>query len=168
MHGKIILGVLTRQIEDLPSCLRLLKDHWGEEEARSEIIPFNFTNYYEKEMGKELSRLWISFTKPFPVAEMVELKILTTAVEKSFLKNGARIFNLDPGIITLTNLCLLTHKNYSHRIYLGKGVFCELTLRYFRGRFEPLPWTYPDYKTKVAIDFFNYVREKMRQEDLKK
>lgn len=164
MLGKIILAILTRDLTDLNSPLRLLKDAWGEEEARSEIIPFTFSNYYEKEMGRGLLRLWLSFAKPYPCEKMVALKILTAAVERRFLKDGGRVFNLDPGIITLSNLCLLTHKNYTHRIYLGEGVFCELTLLYKKGSFQPLPWTYPDYKTKVAIDFFNAVRERLKNE----
>lgn len=165
LPAKIILGVLSREVKALEEVLKELKVDWGEIDLQSEIIPFSFTNYYEREMGKELFRLWVSYRKIFPAEAMKELKIKTTAVESQFLnEKGGRIFNLDPGILTPSNLCLLTHKNYAHRIYLGDGIFCELTLLYRKGRFEPLPWTYPDYKTERALKFFQKVREKLLRE----
>ncbi|MEO0102985.1 MAG: DUF4416 family protein [candidate division WOR-3 bacterium] len=162
LPAKIILGVLTKEVKALEEVLKELKADWGEIDLQSEIIPFSFTNYYEEEMGKELFRLWVAFQKIFPAAAMKELKIKTIEIEKKFLnEKGGRIFNLDPGIITLSNLCLLTHKNYAHRIYLGDGIFCELTLLYRSGKFSPLPWTYPDYQTETALKFFQKVREKL-------
>ena len=68
--------------------------------------------------------------------------------------------NLDPGLITAERLVLATGKNYSHRIYLGKGIFADLTLVFFKGTYRPLPWTYPDYQDPRTIGMFNKIREK--------
>ena len=59
--------------------------------------------------------------------------------------DGRRAVNIDPGLITRERLILATGKNAGHRVYLGRGVFADLTLLYRSGGFEPLPWTYPDY-----------------------
>ncbi len=165
LFGKIILGILTREREMVNLPIKRLAESWGEEEAKSETIPFTFSNYYEEEMGRDLLRLWVSFRNLFPVAEMVKLKIKTIAIEKEYRnEKGGRLFNLDPGILTLSNFCLLTHKNYAHRIYLGEGIFGELTLLYKRGRMEALPWTYPDYQTETALKFFLNARKRLKED----
>ncbi|MEO0117034.1 MAG: DUF4416 family protein [candidate division WOR-3 bacterium] len=162
LPAKIVLGILSKEMGAVGEVFKELKRDWGEVDLESEIIPFSFTDYYEKEMGKELFRLWVSFQKVIPAERMKELKVKTLEVERRYLnERGGRIFNLDPGILTLSNLCLLTHKNYAHRIYLGDGLFCEVTLIYRKGNFEPLPWTYPDYRTDTALNFFQKVREKL-------
>ena len=53
---------------------------------------------------------------------------------------------------------LATVMNRAHRIYLGQGVFAEVTLLYQKRAFQPLPWTYPDYATVAARTFFEQVR----------
>ena len=67
--------------------------------------------------------------------------------------------NIDPGYVTLSKLVLATTKDYSHRIYIGKGIYGEVTLQYTKGTFTPFPHTYPDYQTRIAIEFFNQVRD---------
>jgi len=57
-------------------------------------------------------------------------------------------------------MVLATTKNYSHRLYLGKGIYAEVTLKYEDGRYKPLPWTYPDYRSEEYMEFFDSIREK--------
>ena len=68
--------------------------------------------------------------------------------------------NIDPGYLLHERFVLATGKNYSHRIYIGKGIYADLTLMYTKGKFEPLPWTYPDYASENIIDFLEKVRKK--------
>jgi hypothetical protein len=72
--------------------------------------------------------------------------------------------NIDPGIITLNNLQLLTTKNFAHRIYLGEGIYCELTMLFSKSGVRYLEWTYPDYKTKEAEEFFIESRKKLKKQ----
>jgi hypothetical protein len=72
--------------------------------------------------------------------------------------------NIDPGLLSAERLVLATGKNYSHRIYLGQGIFGDLTLIYERGSFRPLAWTYPDYRQEEAIWMFNKIRERYLRE----
>ena len=43
-----------------------------------------------------------------------------------------RPLNLDPGYITLAKLVLASTKDHAHRIYLGQGIFAEVTLLFQR------------------------------------
>ena len=70
-----------------------------------------------------------------------------------------RRVNLDPGYLLLSRLVLSTFKDFAHRIYLGRGVFAEVTLIFREGSFRPLPWTYPDYAAPETIALFNKARE---------
>jgi hypothetical protein len=74
--------------------------------------------------------------------------------------SGARQVNIDPGYVSLAKVVLASTKDFSHRIYVGNGIYEEVTLHYQRAsdRFEPWPWTYPDYCTAEANDFFMNVR----------
>lgn len=157
-RGKIVLGVITNQLSLLKEVEKLLKPEWGEIELKSELMNFNFTDYYEKEFGKGLLRLWESFERIIEEDELVNLKLLTNKLEKRFLKDGKRKINLDPGILTLSKYLLATTKDYSHRIYIRDGIYAEVTLIYKNRSFQPLGWTYPDYKKTEAIGFFNKVR----------
>ncbi|MEO0093469.1 MAG: DUF4416 family protein [candidate division WOR-3 bacterium] len=157
----LIIGVITKSLEIMPAVEALLKKTFGPIEHKSPVIDFDFTDYYEVEMGKNLLRLWLSFADLVAPDQLLEIKLKTIEIEEQF-KNppavGNRMVNLDPGILTLCNLTLATTKNYYHRIYLGKGIYAEVTLVYRHKNFEPLAWTYPDYRTPCAFEFLKKVR----------
>jgi hypothetical protein len=165
--GKVIIGVITRDLVVMESAQTLLEKELGPVENKSPIIDFDFTDYYEVEMGKNLLRLWLSFAKPIPLDQLREIKFKTMEIEKKYLDtNGNRTINLDPGILSLCNLILATTKNYYHRIYLGQGIYAEVTLVYRHNNFEPLAWTYPDYRTDTALNFFTTVRKALLNANL--
>lgn len=160
--GLPVLGIITGDLNLVPIVLERISEQFGQVLTKSPVIDFNFTNYYEKELGRNLSRLWTSHTKYWRLSEIAALKTGTNQLEKEFFTTGGlRRINLDPGIITLVNLILLTTKNYSHRIYLKDGIYAEVTLLFRNKSFEPLAWTYPDYRTETAINFFNEVRKRL-------
>ena len=72
--------------------------------------------------------------------------------------NRRRSVNLDPGLLALDKIVLATTKEYSHRIYLGEGIYAELALICRGAGFRPLHWTYPDYRRREALEFFNRLR----------
>ncbi|MFW6216734.1 MAG: DUF4416 family protein, partial [Desulfohalobiaceae bacterium] len=74
-----------------------------------------------------------------------------------------RLFNLDPGYLTLEQLVLATGKNFTHRIYLDQGVFADLTLVYSKAGWQTLPWTYPDYAGRLLQDILNQLRQRYKQ-----
>lgn len=122
---------------------------------------FPMKEYYSKQMGPEnkLSRVILTGLIPSRREELVAHKRWADEWEKSLIKApGLRILNLDIGLLTLENLTLATGKNFSHRLYLGEGVYGDLNLQFENKTFRPLPWAYPDYAHPDFIQFFNWVR----------
>jgi endonuclease IV len=128
-------------------------------ERKSPVIDFSFTDYYRDEMGPALKRVLLSFEKPVPLEGLYATKIGTNDLESRFSESGKRRINIDPGYLDLAKVVLFSTKDYNHRIYLSGGIYAEVTLFYRNNTFNGWPWTYPDYKTKEYIDFFNLVRE---------
>ena len=58
---------------------------------------------------------------------------------------------------------LASTKESSHRVYLGRGIWAEVELLWRAGAFEPLPWTYADYRTPEALGFFGKAREALKK-----
>jgi len=137
----------------------VLSGAYGTADFESPVMPFDRTSYYEPEFGNSLKRIFMSFTELVSQDTLPEIKHATDRLEQEFCKEGKRQVNIDPGILTAERLVLATSKNYSHRIYLGRGVYADLTLIYRKGSFRPLPWTYPDYASQEVIEFWNGVRK---------
>ena len=179
-----------------------MEKKFGPIELRSPILPFNYTDYYEKEMGKDVKRQFLSFQKLIDPGALADIKLFTNKLEESCrdkarpkacpersrrdgvlpTKGGLsgfstlalskeaspgrlldarrcyRPINLDPGYLASSKLVLASTKDYSHRTYLKKGIYAEVPLKYAKGAFEPLPWTFPDYRSKGYIDFFTETR----------
>ena len=142
------------------SCKEELISLFGKISKESEPYDFDkFTKYYEKEMGSGILKKFIIFDNEVGKDELSEIKLKTTEIEKKFSKDDKRQINLDPGYINASKLVLATCKNYSHRIYIGKGIFAEVTLHFHHGAFQSWPWTFPDYNTQGYIQAFNVIRE---------
>ena len=90
---------------------------------------------------------------------MPELKIASNKIEEQYLDDEHRQINIDPGYLTAAKIVLATTKNYSHRLYLARGIFGDLHMQYQKGNYQPNPWTYPDYKQPKVRSFFNDVRK---------
>ena len=162
--AKLFIGVIAVDKQILPVCKEYFLTEWGEIDLESEIFPFNTTNYYEDEMGKNLVKKFFSFKKLINREDIVDIKLKTNELELKIKTNKAkqgRDVNIDPGYITLTNVTLATTKDYRHRIYLGKGIFLENTLYYDRKKksYVEWEWTYPDYRKQEYKQFFNKMRE---------
>ncbi len=152
--ARLICGILARNQDLLQQAENLLTAEFGPIILRSEVIPWNFSRYYEPEMGPNLLRGWVCHQPLVPAEKLPGFKKTAIALEQKMLDpQGNRQVNLDPGILTLFNLVLATTKGYTHRIYLGDGIYAELTLIYHKGSFLPLDWTYPDYRTETCLKF---------------
>ncbi len=94
---------------------------------------------------------------------MPEIKVKTNALEQEISGAGQRIVNIDPGYLNLSKVVLATTKDYSHRLYLGQGIFGDLHLVFINKTFQTQPWTYPDYKQPSVIEFFLKLRGAYRK-----
>jgi len=124
-----------------------LVERFGPVDYETPPLAFDHTAYYDQELGTPLARRLLGFDRLVPLDGLVEIKLLTNEGEREQARpDGSRRVNLDPGLITLERLILASGKNFTHRVYLGRGVWADLTLIYNRKTgWVALPWTFPDY-----------------------
>jgi len=161
--AKLICGLIYSDLDILHDATRRLAKAFGPIDGESDIYDFDHTDYYKSEMGINLIRKFISFERLIHPGKLADIKHKTIAIEKDLANQQGdtfkRTINIDPGYMELSKLILASTKNYSHRIYLDKGIYAEVTLVFRNGKFKYLPWTYPDYVDPRAIDFFARVRD---------
>jgi hypothetical protein len=159
---KLVVGLLSSDRALLAQAESALAEGFGTVSAKSQELPFTFTDYYEKEMGPNLIRQWVAFHDLVEAEQIVDFKKTTGSLEKRFLgPNGKRRVNIDPGLLSLHNLVLASTKGFAHRIYLRSGIYADLALIFQSGKFQPLPWTYPDYQTPVCLEFLMRCRKEL-------
>lgn len=159
---KLFVGMIFSSDEVLLRVKSKLRRKFGPLDFQSGSIPFAHTTYYEEEMGPHLRRQFLSFKKLIDAGNLPSIKRYTNRLERYLSKKATtyrRAINLDPGYLSLAKVVLATCKDYGHRIYLGEGIYGEVTLHFRDGSFQPWEWTYPDYKTKDYIDIFNEIRK---------
>ncbi len=156
---KLIIGFIFKDEAHLNKSVSILKRHFGKTDFESGILIFNHTDYYEKEMGRDLKRKFIAFEKLIPAAKLSKIKLISNKIEEKLSKNSRRLINIDPGYLDLPKLVLASTKDFRHRIYIGNNIYAETTLFYQEESFRPWEWTYPDYKTPEQIALFNQIRE---------
>jgi len=159
---KLICGVLAAREEWLDASKCRLEGEFGPIDALSDTWPFDFTDYYEEEMGGPLLRRFYTVSELVAADALASIKLTTNRLEQELRRGLAdaplRPVNLDPGYVSRAKLVLATTKDYAHRVYLRDGIYAESTLRWRKGRFVPWDWTYPDYRTEPYAEFFARVR----------
>lgn len=158
---KLFIGVLYRDREDFEGVKEALVSEFGVIDYESKEIDFKWTNYYEEELGSDLKRVFISFFPLISPDQIADIKRITNRIE-----GDKRRINLDPGYIEGGKVVLATTKDQAHRIYLSKGIYAEVTLRFRDGRFIPFDYTYPDYRSEEYHVIFSEIR-KIYFEDVK-
>ncbi len=156
---KLISSLFTAELELLEAACSRLGEIFGPMDYESDLLPFAHTRYYTAEFGEGLMRRIVAFAELIDPGRLAEIKRLTNDLEMVWAREGKRRINLDPGYVSLAKLVLATTKNHGHRIYLGQGIYAEVTLRYRDKTFRPWEWTYPDYASPPYIAIFNHIRE---------
>lgn len=165
--AKLFMSLIASEDEFLHQGAEDLCLDFGEIDFTSERLPFCFTDYYAKEMGDRLFRHFITFKNLISINLLPDVKRSTNRFEERYatpMEN--RRLNIDPGYVCLEHVILATTKGYAHRPYLRDGIYADLTLIYRNKSFQPLEWTYPDYRQEEVIKLFNQFRKRYA-EDLK-
>lgn len=165
----LITGITFSSEDVVQNALRKLTGEFGPLAFQSDVFDFTMTDYYTSEMGENLKKRFFCYQQPIEIGRLPDIKLYTNDLEMEFAlgddDNPMRSVNIDPGYVTLSKLVLATTKDYSHRIYIGKGIYGEITLHYMKGEFRPFFHTYPDHQTPLAIEFFNQVRNHIKKKD---
>ncbi|MFB6355874.1 MAG: DUF4416 family protein [bacterium] len=138
-------GVLFNTDDSLATIVDELSESFGTIRMTGTPYRFDQTDYYEDEMGESLSRVWVVFEELVDQEDLVRHKKTTMELEDQFAdSSGNRRYNIDPGHVTGARFVLASRKNHCQRIYLGDGVYAEVTLYFEEGEWKTFPKTYPD------------------------
>ncbi len=158
---KLIASLIAADMQAAGRAIDLMRERFGDTEFISDTLAFDFTDYYEPEMGAGLHRRIVSFEQLIMPNALPDIKLTTNELEKSFADiSGQRTLNIDPGYIALCHLILATGKAFTHRPYLRSGIYADMTLVYRRGSFQTLEWTFPDYKSPEMLRILTMLRER--------
>jgi hypothetical protein len=159
----LFISVLYGKSDIFSQAKEILENKLGDVLYISPSLTWDYSAYYKDEIGWPLFRQIIFFKNLIDPVLLVDIKIKTNEIESAFTSDGKRQINLDPGYLTLSKIVLASTKNYAHRLYLGKGIYGEITLIYKNGTYSPHLFTYRDYQDKSHIDIFMQAREILKK-----
>ena len=167
---KLFVAALFGAERTYESVLRLITRDFGSVDAALPPQPFDFSTYYDGEMGAGLRRTLFSIEALVDPSALASLKQTANRIEHATTDTPGsarvdtpdgrprRTVNLDPGLLSLSRVILATTKASAHRIPLRDGLYAEITLLYRRGRYTAMEWTYPDYRSEAFLDWLGAVR----------
>jgi hypothetical protein len=161
---KLICGVIFSEKVIREKARDILLEKFGQIDLQSDAFPFNFSHYYEQEMGQNLKRYFLSFQSLIAPEQLPALKHQTNQIEKDFKLffpglNLIRPVNLDPGYLKASARIMATTKDFAHRIPLSGGIYAHLELLLSKDKVRTLDWTYPDFYQPGYQQFFLAVRK---------
>lgn len=168
----LLLAAFSCDEEALAWAQRQSTQAWGPVVLASARFDFVETDYYQRTMGSGLKKVFWAFEQRVDPADLADHKQQTSAWEKTYAKMVGgksslaavdRPLNLDPGYLTEAKLVLASTKDHAHRVYLARGIYAEVTLRYQNHRWQAFDWTYPDYRRDDYHRFFLRCREVLRR-----
>lgn len=165
-RAAFVCALMSGDPGSMDRAIARLVAHRGPVRALSPVYAFDYTSYYEPEMGAGLRKQLACFSDLVDPAALAAAKHQTMEIERALSRTDGtalrRQVNLDPGLVSQESLVLATTKHSGHRICIAAGLYAEVTLLYQKGRYRPLQWTYPDYRTEVVQEFLQEVRAWLR------
>jgi hypothetical protein len=154
----LFVGALFSHVEHYDKGLDRLVGAFGPVLMETPVEPWG-SDYYDGELGTPVMRRFCFFERLIKQDEIADIKVWTNRLEVELSTDSGRKVNLDPGYLTTAKVVLATTKDYSHRIYLGKGIFAEVALIYKGSGFQPHVFTYNDFRDGLNIGRFEEMRE---------
>jgi hypothetical protein len=156
---KYFIGALFSSEPLLKTAIEMAAVQFGQIDRESNSYLFNWTAYYEAEMGKPIYRQFFSFEKLLTPDFLAAAKLITNEIEQQLAVEGKRKVNLDVGYLDYDKVVLASAKYGIHKIYLDKGIYADLALHYEKGKYSAYPWAFLDFQSAEYRPFFLRVRE---------
>lgn len=162
--ARLFFGVITGYPRVLGWARSRLRERFGtlDPDADSPVFPFPETRTYARSMGPDLRRQFFFLAAPVEQDSLARVKNATLEIEQAARDLESwpveRPLNIDPGLLNDCRIILASTKDHAHRIYRGGGIWEEITLIWRHGRFESLPWTYPDFRQPTYHEYFGRLR----------
>ena len=159
----LIVSVITAEETLKAETKSILESRFGRIDLVSELYSFDLSDYYEEEMGTELTRRWFCFSELRDPSNLPDWKYSCVDIENGFLdRHGNRSVNIDPGYLDYGKLVLASFKSAPDKIYMGRGVWAHTCLRYGHGIFIAPDHSFPDFIDGRFNDFMLQVRKNYR------
>ncbi len=162
---KLIASIFSADASRIDAAQAALEEQFGPVDFRSDLLPFDHTDFYTPEFGEGIVRRIVAFERLVHPEDLPRIKRLTNALESTMSDSeGRRSVNVDPGYVSEGKMVLATTKDHRHRLYLGEGIYGEVTLYYEKGEFRAWEWTYPDYASPPYRRMFTEIRARYREQ----
>ena len=97
----LIVGMLAREPALFDAAGQRLAERFGPIDLSSPVLDFDFTDYYEPEMGPDLKRKFVSFARKIDPAEIAGIKLATNELEQELAPLDASVPNKVPAAAPL-------------------------------------------------------------------
>lgn len=143
---KAILALLWSDPERREAALAAAVREWGSIDHLGGDHLFGETDFYASEMGAPLFRRIVSFEPLTRPDFLPDAKRAANAIENLLRRPQGRTVNLDVGALDHNKVVLASMKPAGQKIYLGQGVYADLSLRFRSGAYQPFEWTFLDLR----------------------
>lgn len=161
---KVLVAAFWNDHKAWRQALTRMTEIWGDPDLAGSVRNFHASRYYESEMGPNLKRQLQSFERLADPGDIADMKLQTNRIEKDLCCNTSRTVNLDIGYLDLHKVVLASTKEGPQKIYVGRGIWADLTLLYKKKRFHAMPWTFPDFASRVYDQFLLTARAKYKEQ----
>ena len=165
--ARLFFGVFTSLQRLFDPVRNALERRFGPLHPKEEspLWPFPTTRTYEPTMGPgPFHRKFFFLSENWPQDKLAQVKLATIEIEEAIQASEAfdlpRVVNIDPGLLNDCRIILATTKDHAHRIYRGDGIWEEITLVFRGGAYQPMAWTYPDFRNPDYHAYFAAIRER--------
>jgi hypothetical protein len=84
--------------------------------------------------------------------------LVANGIEQEFASRGNRTVNLDPGYLDYYKVVLASAKFGGQKIYMRDGIYADMTLIHFKGKWESFAWGFPDFKSGIYDEVLSTIR----------
>ena len=155
------MAVMNSNEEQFTEVVSILTNEFGKLILKSKPYDFNFTDYYEREFGKNLRKVILIFEKTVEKHDLILIRIKTGEIENQLVEKNKRTVNIDPGYISETELVLATKKAKPWKEFLGNEVYVHKILEFKQDQLITFNHTFKDYKQDKNQAFLKEARSSL-------